>query len=738
MGRKLDGRTDVNEYLRGAKEITNGIVMPQGGVTRRPGTQFVLSQVNAKLMDGTVPTAGNPITLDSDVRLIPFIYSVDESYLLIIGYDSVNSESWISIYDTKNDTEISAGNITRNANDYIPNIVSYASAAELKDIQYAQSGDVLWLTHPNHPPWVLRRETSTTFTINDLGNFKEAGDEYRAYPFQDLNTTSTTIGTSGAGATRSFTASAPVFTADMVGSDKTALFKLTDTAGTGDTYVYRVTSFGSSTSVTAVIEAGSTSHANFTTSEWAESAWNGERGYPRAVTLFEQRTYYGGTEFQPDTVWGSQTGDFYEMDAVGLADSKTLTATDAYNFTVASTEVNQVQWLSAGSVLTIGTLGREYLAQGTSGSLSATDISVTPETAQGSAFVQPIRVENSLVFTERSGQRLREFIFNRDENAFNANDLTYLKDDAAQENLYGPNIVGGEARGNAQITEMHYQANDFSVMWLKNNYGGLFGLTRNRQRKVAAMHFHTFGGSLSKASFSGVVFNPEVTSLAVVSNSDGTHDDVWLAIKRTIDGSDVVYIEKMGKELQRTDIDNTDNDIAQKMVYSDSAKLVQLGGPGTSFSGFTHLAGEEVDVLGDGGYVGRFTVSAGGVITTTEEYTEIVAGLPYVTNIRSLKLDTPTRIGSPQGLFNRIDRAVIRFNKTIGAKVGSDADNLDELYAFRNQREVAMDDPTPLFTGEIKVEFRGGQGLGVEYYIRQDKALPMQITAVILRGVIYD
>lgn len=732
---KLEGRLDLREYLQSAKEITNGVVMPQGGVNRRSGTKFVASAVNAyNIEDATAVTAGNPFSLTEDVKLIPFNFSIDESYIVIIGHDTANDESWVAVYDSDSETAITS--FTRASASSMPYFVKYNNVEELADIKFAQSADVLWITHPNHPPWVLKRTSATSFEIADLGNFDQAS--YRNIPFQDLNTnTSLTIATTGSGGTRTLTASSSLFTSDMVGNDKTAIFRLTDTGGAGTTHVFAITGFTSATVVTGTVLAGGTGFTNFTTSDWSESAWNGERGYPRAITLYEQRVVWGGTRFQPDTVWLSATGNFFRMDPFGLNISYTITASDAFNFTVASGEVNQIQWLSSGSTLNIGTLGREYLAQGVSGALSATNISVTPETAQGSSFVQPVRVENTLTFIERSGQRVREFIFNRDENAFRANDLTYLNDDAAKRFLHGPSILNGEERGNPRIVEMQFQPNDYSVLWLKNNYGAFFGITRNRERNVQAMHFHIFGGSLEKEDFENVTFNPEVTSFAITANENGSHDDIWLAIKRTINSNNVVYLEKISKELQRNDIENSDDDITQKLLYSDSAKLVRSVSPTNTFSGFSHLEGETVDVVADGGYVGQFTVSSGN-ITTVDSYTEIVAGLNYRTKIRSVILEAGSAIGAAQGTIGRIDRAVLRFNRTIGAKVGPDENNLDELYQFRNQREVLMDDPTPLFTGDIKIEFPGGQRRGVEFIVVQDLPLPMQFLSGTFRGQTFD
>ena len=484
LGAKLEGRVDLNEYLQGAKEITNGIVMPQGGIHRRQGTEYITNQVTAVLLeDATTPTLGATFDISEDIKIIPFNYAVGESYIIIIGHDTANSESWIAILNAADNSVISSFSKAGGGTDY-PGFKNFNSVSELADVKYAQSGDILWMVHPNHPPIILQRTSATAFTIHNLGSINPRSNGIYCIPYQPTNTTTTTITTTGTGATRTLTASSAIFTDNMdnnsgAENDKTAVFKTTDTAGTGDTLVWEITGFTSPTVVTGTLIIGDTAFTNYATADWQESSWNGERGYPRCVSIFEQRVYFGGTEYEPDTVWASQTGDLFELDSKGLNPGATTVASDAFQFTVVSGEVNQIQWLSAGSSLSIGTLGREYIARGAADdALSATSIQVTPETAQGSSYVQPVRVENTLTFAERSGQRIREFIFNRDENAYRANDLTYLNDDTAKKFLHGPSILGGEARGNPKITEMQYQSNDFSVLWVKNNFGALAGLTR--------------------------------------------------------------------------------------------------------------------------------------------------------------------------------------------------------------------------------------------------------------------
>ena len=64
------GRIDDGKYQTGLAECRNFMVRPQGPIENRPGTTFVSF---AKYHD-------------QPVRLIPFIYSIDQSMVLEVGH----------------------------------------------------------------------------------------------------------------------------------------------------------------------------------------------------------------------------------------------------------------------------------------------------------------------------------------------------------------------------------------------------------------------------------------------------------------------------------------------------------------------------------------------------------------------------------------------------------------------------------------------------------------------------
>ena len=62
----LKGRTQMAQYSNGCETLVNMVVLPQGGVTKRPGTRFIKA-----VKDSSATT-----------RLIPFIVGSSQSYVL--------------------------------------------------------------------------------------------------------------------------------------------------------------------------------------------------------------------------------------------------------------------------------------------------------------------------------------------------------------------------------------------------------------------------------------------------------------------------------------------------------------------------------------------------------------------------------------------------------------------------------------------------------------------------------
>lgn len=137
----LHGRVDTAKFQTGVKTMRNFVVLPEGGTANRPGTEYV-----CPVHDQT-----------RKVRLIPFIFNRDQTYLLEFGH------TYIRIL--KDGVEIKL----------IENTPYLES--ELDRIQYTQSADVMTLTHKSHPPKELKRFSETDWTLVDVTFATNTGPE---------------------------------------------------------------------------------------------------------------------------------------------------------------------------------------------------------------------------------------------------------------------------------------------------------------------------------------------------------------------------------------------------------------------------------------------------------------------------------------------------------------------------------------------------------------------------------
>lgn len=708
-------RTDTELYKTSVETLTNKIVKTQGGAVRRPGSQFLFSSLTAYNISTGVSLGATSYGSDK-VKILPFIYSQDDAYAIMLT--AKGSSSSIAIVRTSDQTVCTFGISARVTSDRVTGIEvfdGYDVESELDELSFTQSGDLFFIAHANYNPIVIARTGATTFERRVWYEGISPGDFSKGWPFLIPNTDgSQFLEITGLGGTN-MTSTSALFTADHVGS----VFKLT---ADGVTNNFFITGFTNSTTVTGSSGNSTVASGPFgPTFNWEESAFSPERGWPRAVTLYEQRLYYGGTEHQPNTVHASQIGDLFELDSLGYASDTgfgTTSASDPFNFTVASQEVNQIQWMSGGATLQIGTLGREYIAQGGQGALSATDISVTPESSYGSAYRQPIRNENTLLFISKTGTKVREFVFNRDESSFRGDDLTRWS-----AHMLLKNVTAGDL--SPEIVFLARQETDDTIVWCLDSNGALFATTRDRIAQTNAFHYHSIAGS-----------DVVIKSIASLPNEDGTEDDLWIAVERTVNSSTVTYLEKIGVQFRGDEPKNSSSSIRDKMVYSDSCKFTYNASAFTVVSGLTHLEGETVVAVGDGSYMGEFTVASGS-ITLPIEVNDVVVGLNYTSEIKTLRVDEGSALQTSQAAIKRVDRVAIRFTRTIHAEYGSEEGKLEEF--IFNDPTLAADQAVPLFTGDKISEMpQTYEESGTQLIIRQNQPLPMEVSGIVMRGLTYD
>lgn len=342
----------------------------------------------------------------------------------------------------------------------------------------------------------------------------------------------------------------------------------------GSTWGYaKVTAFTDSHTVTAdVVSAFGAATAQ---KAWRLGSWGAKPGYPYTGTFHQQRLAAGGNDNQPNGFFASVVGDF-ENQAPTATDG-TVTDKNALNFVISDDQVNAIRALSAAgnaqaAQLGIFTSGSEQILQQqtTTAGLSPTNIQAYRETSYGTiANVEPQRVGKQVLFFNQAGRKLHAWTFDWTANGYEAPDLTELAD-----HITWPGVAWHA-----------YQKNPWSIDWVGLNDGSLIGITYRPQQKVFAWHRHQLGGNY----YGGP---PLVESGDVIPAPDGSYDELWLQVVRTINGQVVRTIEVMGRPFEKMQ--------AEEAQYVDCAlglALTSLAAtltPGVAGGHTTPIAGDTV------------------------------------------------------------------------------------------------------------------------------------------------
>lgn len=158
------------------------------------------------------------------------------------------------------------------------------------------------------------------------------------------------------------------------------------------------------------------------TTDWYEGDWSSTRGYPTAVALVEGRLGWAGR----DRVWLSVSDAYESFDDTVIGDSGTIRRT------IGTGPVDNVNWMVALKRLLYGTDSTEWAlrSSGEDEILTPTNANPKPYGTQGSATVNPVKIDGSALFVQRGGTRLMESSLNATDFEFGLNNLTGLYPEA--------------------------------------------------------------------------------------------------------------------------------------------------------------------------------------------------------------------------------------------------------------------------------------------------------------------
>lgn len=461
-------------------------------------------------------------------------------------------------------------------------------------------------------------------------------------------------------------------------------------------------------------------YAGTATRYWSEAAWSDYRGYPQAVTAFQQRMVYGGSAYQPQRIWGSVTNDIENFD---LGD-QTLD-TDSFAFELAAVGRGRIQWLLGQIDLAVGFTAAEWIVNAGQGAFGGSTAAVTPtainageHSAWGSSEgVPPYLVGNTILYTQRSAKTLQQMQFSVYTNKYLSADLTSLS-----EHLFG-----------AGIAQIAYQAQfrNQAMLWVVNKAGGLMGMTHDMQSEIYAWSRHITGWTPPVDGVDQGLHKFE--SVASIQGQGVQDDEVWVVVHR----GNTRMIELMNPnnwETAGTPIKGIAQPDTTLAIYVDSA--ITATSPSTStISGLAHLEGMDVIGLLNGNIkFGPYTVTGGEI--TIDGYDPqlgdiLQIGLPIYYSAQTMRLDNDPRGGMIQGVMRAISRLYVRlFNSMGGAVGGNTALTTDIPYRAPGSTPIT---PPSLFTGQKEVTMQGTQDYDATYIIEGSDPMPLTILATIPR-----
>jgi hypothetical protein len=543
------------------------------------------------------------------VRLIPFVYSTVQTYVLEFG------DHYFRIH-TQGGTLLSGGTPIEVATPY--------AAADVGGIKYTQSADVMTLTHPSYPPQLLIRfgpttwgfgpetygssllaPTGVTCTARKTANY---GSPAVYPPLQDQRYVVTAVsadGVSESGASAEVTS----WTGTQQPGGSPPGNKLSDfpnnnliawsaVSGASRYNVYKNTE---NTGIYGFI--GQTKNLNFTdynvTADFSktppeqQTLFASAGDYPAAVTYHEQRKVYGGSTNAPQTLWLTRSGTEWDF-------RRSLPARDddAITAKIVSREVMAIRHIVPLSDLILLTSGGEWKVSAQNAeALTPYSISVRQQSYTGASDVVPILVGNACLYIQAKGGHLRELSYQWQTQAFQSVDLS----------LFAPHLFHGHT-----ILQLAFTRAPYPIIWAVRDDGVLLGCTYVPEQEVVAWHQHATIGN--------------VESIAAVSEGDS--DVLYLVAARVVGGNLVRYVERMDTRLFIS---------LQDAVFLDSA-LTYTGSPVTVIYGLGYLEGRtDVVALADGVVRGPFTV-AGGAITLPVAAAKVTVGLPITADLETLPL----------------------------------------------------------------------------------------------------
>ena len=492
----LVGRIDIQAYYSGLRTASNVLTLPQGGVKRRPGQEFL----GAALGNG---------------RLENFSFNTEQNYLLVF------TDLKVQIYKDS----VLQTNINGSGDDFL---VTPWTLARIKEFDFIQSADTAIITQENIAPQALTRTSDTDWSIDPLAlvnlpqfNFKDGSSPVPVNEIQTITFTDVSEGDRYKIALNGILSEEIVFGGDDSTNQEAirdAVQNLPNTANTGisvsvvtSLLAYKITLGGDSASdwelltVTAVLTEKSTFKGETTRDQAGtsgeENVWSVGRGWPRTCTFHEGRLYFGGSLSRPATIWGSNVNDFFNFDEGRARDDELIDAT------LDTDQVNSITGIFSNRSLQVFTSGAEFYIKVSP--VTPATVAVIPQTNLGSKRIRPVSIDGVTLFVQRTGKVINQFVF---INEFQSNQ-------SGSVSSLAPHLIKNPVE---MVASRGTESSDANYVYILNADGSLTVFNTLASEGVQA--FTSWASGL-------------IRSVSVVS------DKLYLLVERVVNSVTVFYVE---------------------------------------------------------------------------------------------------------------------------------------------------------------------------------------------------
>jgi hypothetical protein len=738
----LYARADLARYAMGARQLTNWLIQPQGGVKNRPGTKLV-----AEVKDST-----------KTVRLVAWDFGTEaNTYVLELG------DQYLRIH-------YQGGVVTDSGTGLPIEVVTPYLEAELSSIDVNQSADVMILCHPNHAPRQLARTSHTSWTLSTISftpaTNTPAGVTVTPDDATDQREWEWVVTAVHDETGEESLGSSPIANDCTLSATSPATVSWGAVTGCSFFNVYRglngVHGYIGSSRSRLTFRDLDYDPVYTDTPPLAANPFAATGDYPACSAFYQGRLLFAGSDNHPQTIHGSQSGNFFSFYA-----SIPPRESDALELTIASRKVSRILALVPLQRLLALTAGAEWaIGGGDTELLTPSSVSARVQSEFGAAQLAPLVIGDTALYVVRGASTVRELGYSWEADAWGGSDL---------------GVMSAHLFEGYSLTAWAYASRPHSIVYAVRSDGTLLALTYMREHQVAGWTRLTTDGAFESA--------------AVVP--EGTESAIYVVVRRTVNGATKRFVERFTSRQVADIVDavfvdsavsydgrNTTaetmecqggttyardtecdvvssaasfdaGDVGIQLHLTDSDQLYRLlvlsrlsaskvrcrilrdlpaalqNTPTTTwarapmrFTGLDHLEGRTVGVLADGHVHAPVAVSAGSI--ELQHHAAVVhAGLSYTSTLETLDVSAG---GDPlRGLRLQVPRVWVQVTDSRGIWAGPDISHLSEAKA---EHPDNYDDPIALVTDVSEIPISGTWREGGRVVVQQSDPLPLSVLGV--------